>query len=75
MIARSLLGCPFCGGRGHITKFVTGAFTLSGKTVSWGVHCNDCLCGTSTELQLSGAKTPYDTPDKAVEAWNRRIPL
>jgi len=70
-----ILGCPFCGGRGHINKFISNAFTEFGKTVSWGVHCEDCKCGTSTALQLSGAKTPYDTTDKAVQAWNKRIPL
>jgi len=76
MITHSLLSCPFCGGRGNLKKFISNAFVLgSDKSVAWGVHCEDCKCGTSTELQLSGAKTPYDTPDKAAAAWNRRIPL
>lgn len=75
MTSHFILGCPFCGGRGSIKKFVSGAFTINDKTIAWGVHCDDCKCGTSTTLQLNGAKTPYDTVDKAVAAWNKRIPL
>jgi len=75
MTAPSLLGCPFCGGRAITVKHVSGAFLVTGRTVAWGVECADCGCGTSRILQTDGAKTPYDTTDKATEAWNRRIPL
>ena len=56
--------CPFCGGKAGIHRCADlenerMAAVMTGK---YGVHCKECKTAT----------TPYDTEEKAVEAWNKR---
>jgi Lar family restriction alleviation protein len=62
--------CPFCGGKAEIISFpvfdTTGGRIYSSETADkkYYVQCKSCAtqCGA----------LEYDTPDKAITAWNRR---
>ena len=60
--------CPFCGGESELTFALPYMFTDSNgnpRTIfTYTVKCLDRFCGCSIGS--------YDSPEMAVEAWNRR---
>ena len=54
--------CPFCGGEAEVTDEDSYGFSNG----DWFVCCNEC----HTYL---GFDSQYETPQEAIEAWNRRI--
>jgi len=53
--------CPFCGSEADIRPHNFGD---SSKT-DYTIYCSNTGCGSSFCW--------YDTPEEAVEAWNRRV--
>ena len=53
--------CPFCGGEAEVTDKDNYGFSNG----DWMVFCNEC----HTYL---GFDSQYETPEQAIEAWNRR---
>jgi len=66
----TILNCPFCGGEcspGTVTYSATTARDNGwDREVFHFINC--CNCGVSN-AGLRG----YDTPDEALDHWNRRI--
>lgn len=56
--------CPFCGGEAkiHYCAEIENAKIRAILVNKVGVSCNDCHVAT----------LPYETEEKAIEAWNRR---
>ncbi|MBQ0142844.1 MAG: Lar family restriction alleviation protein [Prevotellaceae bacterium] len=57
-----LKSCPFCGGEAQISTDTEAVKDTMGRFWAYTVVCSRC-CATSGLTY---------TPDKAIEAWNRR---
>ena len=55
--------CPFCGGRADVSIDSEPVVDMDGRRWAYTVVCNKC-CATSGLIYR---------PEKAVEAWNRRV--
>ena len=54
--------CPFCGGEAEVTDEDSYGFSNG----DWMVCCNECHA-------YLGFDSQYETPQEAIEAWNRRV--
>ena len=67
--------CPFCGGRPYIREIVfcdlPAAVVADDGLIyhikKYRVICNNALCFSHPQTRL------FSTPEKTIEAWNRRI--
>ena len=74
-----LMPCPFCGGKANMITITNGS-THHDVSFTFEVECSEC--GTSlpwmhelrATLENGELKITKDERDKAVEAWNRRMP-
>lgn len=54
--------CPFCGGEAEVTDEDSYGFSNG----DWMICCNECHA-------YLGFDSQYETPQEAIEAWNRRV--
>ena len=57
---KELKPCPFCGSKGELHK--------KRNLDTFIVKCTNGLCPASYMIG-----NDYNTPDEAIEAWNRRV--
>lgn len=55
--------CPFCGGKATLHKDTWPVDDAGNKAVAYWVRCRSC----------GSCSKEYKNPEKASEAWNRRI--
>jgi hypothetical protein len=67
------LACPFCGETPRVPHAYQDETRFAGHAIVWtaAVSCDGC----DASILADEAKTESEAIAKAVESWNRRVPL